>query len=786
MVVKIVNDARSNPHTMSSFSSVIKKPGAKVAPKVAPRRNIVRKVPQPSSTSNVTPTVVPEQPANTTEPETLQAPQEASVEHVEPHVPEHVEPQTHPAEHVEPQTHPVDGTVRPDDDGAGPQTDTPTESSSGPRPDGGAEPQNHIPTEPSSDVRPDDAAETQSNIPTEYSSTVRPDGGAEPQNDIPTEPLETVRTDEGAEPQNDSPAESSVDATQTLSTSETTAPEPTWAPTPNWPAQKDRPERNTRTPNPPPRPTTSSSGARTDPASPTRPSSSTSHSSASPETPRSKSKRKQPPRGSAQVIPAQPAVLTPPTTQPSRSPTQERPPSVSQRAQSTASQRSEAEEALDRINAQLQRVGDIAAAIARGTPAPDISLPDADDIAEHSIDRPPPRKRRKKDSAVSQAIQDQAAEVVANAMGHPEIGPHRRRNATPEDAEEYEIEEESTTMFDLCDEKHKYGKTSEIEKQMKANWQEILKRRKEDAAERLARNMAGRRGKNKMQIPEETGTNVGDVPDLVIQDGQIVVSSREIDRQAATSTIANAVLEDEVRDDTDIYKRINSSTVGPSRSQIAPGQQWDDLSTDLFYQGLKMFGTDFKMISNMIPGKNRRQVKLKYNAEERSNWAKVQRCLSQKQEVNLDAYATMTGLEFGSVSDVYKKMEDDEKQLREEDERRRREEGIISQQQDEDGDGEADVPLPSIEGQDGEAAAADADGQLDASGERQSTTAASRVGSTVTGRHTAQPQATKKKQQSKKSTTASKKGRQANAKSKGFEGVEERLGDATEISIPGA
>ncbi|KAK5098134.1 hypothetical protein LTR70_004379 [Exophiala xenobiotica] len=685
---------------MSSFSSVIKKPGAKVAPKVAPRRNIVRKVPQSQSNSNPTPPVASEQPVNAAEPETSQIPPEASVEVTGARVADDVEHQTQPVEHS---------------------------------------------------ARQDNVAQTQNNNPTEPS----------------------------ADP---------------------TAPDLTQAPIPNWPAQKRRPESNSVTPKPSeyvptttsqaPRPTSSASDGQAEQAGANRGSLSTSRSAASPETPRPRSKRKQPPRGSAKVILAQPAVLTPPTTQPSRSPTQERRPSeVSQRAPPTASQRSEAEEALDRINAQLQKVGDIAAGIVRSTPAPETSPPDAEGTPEQTADGPRPRKRRKKNNAGPQTIQDQAAEVVANAIGHSELAPHRRRNATPEDAEEHQIEEESTTMFDLCDEKHKYGKTSEIEKQMKANWQEILKRRKEDAAERLARSLVGRRGKNKMQIPEDTGNgSMGEVPNLVIQDGQIVVSSREIDRQAATTTVANAVLEDEVRDDTDIYKRINSSTVGPSRSQIAPGQQWDDLNTDLFYQGLKMFGTDFKMISNMIPGKNRRQVKLKYNAEERSNWAKVQRCLSQKQEVNLETYATMTGLEFGSVSDVYKTMEDDEKQLREEDERRRREEGIISQQQDEDGTGEADVPLPSIEGQDSEAAAAaaDADGQPVASGERQSTTAVSRVGSTTTGRHTAQPQATKKKQQSRKSTTTSKRGRQANAKNKGFEGVEERLGNATEVGIPGA
>ena len=668
---------------MSSFSSVIRKPGAKVAPKVAPRRNIVRKAAQPQSQPDVTPSVEPERAAPA------------------------AQSQAQPFEDIERRAH-------------------------------------------APEVRVEDSIQ-------QSTATV-----------------------------------------ETAPTPEPIAADVTRPPTPNWPHQKTRPERNSLTPRPRTasrsgqqiaeqitRPTTSNSDVQVQAADADRASSSTTQDAPSPKTPRSSSKRKQQPRGSARVILSQPALATPPTTQPSRSPTQERPASrASRRAQSTVSQRSEAEEALDRINSQLQRVGDIAAEIARSTPVPETSTPAAADDAEQNTARPRPRKRRKKNNGESQTVEDQAAEIVANAIGHSELAPNRRRKATPENAEEHEIEEGTTTMLDLCNEKHKYGKKSEIEKQMEANWPEILKRRKEDAAERLARNLEGRRKKDKMQLPEQNNGDMGHVPELVVQDGNIVVASREIDRAADTTLAANAVLEEDVREDTDIYKRVNSSTVGPSRSQIAPGQHWDDLSTEQFYQGLKMFGTDFKMISNMIPGKNRRQVKLKYNTEERLNWAKIQRCLAQKEEVNLETYASMTGLEFESVNDVYKQMEDDEKKLREEDEQRRREEGIISHP-DANGDGAADVPLPSIEGQDGDGPATDANGQPVA-GDRQSTAAASRLGSTTTGRRTVQPQAARKKQTNRKSTATTKKGRQANAKSKGFEGVEERLGDASEIGIPGA
>ena len=482
--------------------------------------------------------------------------------------------------------------------------------------------------------------------------------------------------------------------------------------------------------------------------------------------------------------PARTTLVTPPLTQTSPSPARERRESVpASRAGSVTSQRSEAEEALNRINSQFLKIGNIASAIIRSTPVQEETESQNEEEPEENGRS---RKRRKRNNAQPLSIEEQAAEVVANAMGAAKPGRRRCKQLTEEDREKYVIEAETTTLADLCKDTYRFGQTSEVEKQMAANWQEILSRRKEDAAERLAKSQEGRRKKDRLQLPDQPAGegDMGAVPELVIENGQLVVASRDIDRHADTTTAANAVTEADIREDTDIYKRINSSTVGPQRSTIPKGQRWDDLSTEMFYQGLKMFGTDFKMISNMIPGKNRRQVKLKFNIEEKTNLSKVQRHLGQKETVELTDYASMTGLEFGSVADVYRQMEEDERKLREEDETRRREEGIISQDNPS-GDANADVPVPSIETQDGEIIATD--GQVVAS-DRQSTAAASRLGSTTTGRDTAQPPGSnnKKKPSTRKAQSTNKRGKQAANKTKGFEGVEERLGDVTEVSIPGS
>lgn len=517
-------------------------------------------------------------------------------------------------------------------------------------------------------------------------------------------------------------------------------------------------------------------------------------------------KRKQPPRAGANIILSQPSVPAYPASTPDQNvaPTgsQERS-RVASRTPSISSQHSNAQlptprNEFDRISSQLQTIQDASAAInartlstnrnahrATATPMPTASGTEEELTGQTSTGRP--TKRRRTDCDRPRTATEQAADVIANVMGtnvtSAEPTKKRPRGATPENAEEHEITPEITKMGDLCKDR-KWGKKSETEKEMAANWDEILRRRKEDAEERLALAQSGSRRKRDKGQTLQNGAGPAASLTLRIEDGNIVAGDRTIDRHAQLDTIIEQTNEADIREDKDIYKRVLATTVG-CRNPIAPGQTWDDLSTELFYTGLKKFGTDFQMISATIPGKTRKQVKLKYNVEERKDWARVKRCLGMKEEVNLDEYAEAAKVAFATVADVYKQMEEDEKRLREEDEQRRRDEGIIPQNQDRDtgadGDGEADVALPSIEG--GAEAAAREVVEAALGVDRQSTT--SRVGSTTTARQTAQPSG-KRKQTAKKSASVSKKGRQVAGKNKGFEGVEERIGGIEEVAMPGA
>jgi len=88
-------------------------------------------------------------------------------------------------------------------------------------------------------------------------------------------------------------------------------------------------------------------------------------------------------------------------------------------------------------------------------------------------------------------------------------------------------------------------------------------------------------------------------------------------------------------DEDDLTHFVNRSTwVNQKRRDPAErnmsraNDRWTAEQTDAFYQGLRMIGTDFNLISQMVQGKNRRQVKAKYLREERLDPDRVRAAMS--------------------------------------------------------------------------------------------------------------------------------------------------------------
>jgi len=57
--------------------------------------------------------------------------------------------------------------------------------------------------------------------------------------------------------------------------------------------------------------------------------------------------------------------------------------------------------------------------------------------------------------------------------------------------------------------------------------------------------------------------------------------------------------------------------------------------TRKFYKALEVFGTDFSMIANLFPDRNRIQIKNKFRKEEKESVEVVDECLRKHKELRM-------------------------------------------------------------------------------------------------------------------------------------------------------
>ncbi len=378
----------------------------------------------------------------------------------------------------------------------------------------------------------------------------------------------------------------------------------------------------------------------------------------------------------------------------------------------------------------------------------------------HPAKRRSTRKRKQRLSA-----QEAAEEIINEATGG--VGEHegdargrkRKRKLGSEEAESHEIVPSEVLMADLIKDQG-LGKTSRREAEMqKIDWLEVKRKRRaaeEEALKEEQRQKEARKNGRPLPAP---GPHVAER--LVLVNGQMVIdeSSRVIDRNAETARDAEQV--EEAIDEDRLTKRVNQSTVGRKPGTIRTYSTWDDEQTEQFYQGMRMFGTDFMMISKMFPDTSRTVIKKKFNKEEKLNPERVFAALNSKEAVDLQAFSQMTDITYADPQDFYKELEEEKARLEAEDAKMRAEEAQHEldiqesiEQGDEGASGEGEHP----------------DGEQPAKRNRFAAEAQSIVDDAVT-----------RKKKSKKTPSAKKKG---SKKGKGLpaEGTEEIVGSIEDVA----
>ncbi|EEA18921.1 hypothetical protein TMatcc_010533 [Talaromyces marneffei ATCC 18224] len=246
----------------------------------------------------------------------------------------------------------------------------------------------------------------------------------------------------------------------------------------------------------------------------------------------------------------------------------------------------------------------------------------------------------------------------------------RKREPTPEESEHVEIAPTVVKMSELCKDL-RTGKKSRREMELR-NLEQQEAERKEKAREK-ARNPdtpVKTDVENGSAAPSGINTTPTKAsgPRMRIVNGEIVVdnASLQIDRHADA---AREFGEGEHVVESRLNRKINQATYG----KRTKAESWDEDLTDLFYRGLRMFGTDFSLISKMFPGRSRRQIKLKFNNEERKDPERIKRTLLGPSEaIDIQTYSELTNTVYEDVEVIQRELDEDKKRIEEQHEREKR------------------------------------------------------------------------------------------------------------------
>ncbi|KAL6231564.1 hypothetical protein BDW75DRAFT_42346 [Aspergillus navahoensis] len=238
----------------------------------------------------------------------------------------------------------------------------------------------------------------------------------------------------------------------------------------------------------------------------------------------------------------------------------------------------------------------------------------------------------------------------------------RKREPTPEGAELIEIAPAVVKMSDLCKDT-RTGKRSKRETELRAHELAETERKKAQQEGGQKDETAVKQALNESTPEAQTGNTPNKSsqagPVMRIVNGEIVLDtdSLQVDRHADAERNGDD-FEDVV--ENSLTRKINQATYG-KRSKT---ESWDEDMTELFYRGLRMFGTDFMVISKLFPGRSRRQIKLKFNNEERRDPQRIkQTLLGPRESIDINTYSEMTNTVYDDPRLIQQELDEEKKRI---------------------------------------------------------------------------------------------------------------------------
>jgi transcription factor TFIIIB component B'' len=299
----------------------------------------------------------------------------------------------------------------------------------------------------------------------------------------------------------------------------------------------------------------------------------------------------------------------------------------------------------------------------------------ADEIVAAAVRRKPKKRKRE---ATPDGNEVEGVEGEEGTREKKKKRGRQPREATPSDAEDQTIDPDVTYMDSLAARDVRWGRKSNLEMEMREiDWEAVkLRRREEDSrtivskAEQEAADRA--LAEQGAELAAQAGTGTQLRWNEATNSMEIVPESGTIDREGDADREIAAMV---VHEDRDITNRLTTRSFMKNNKRfpndfLLPGQgrRWNTDLTTLFYDGLRSFGTDFQMISQMFPGFTRRSIKTKFTREERDNPEGVKEALRCRSELNSggwNMFLKESSKTEASFADVAKKDSEERRRQRE-------------------------------------------------------------------------------------------------------------------------
>ncbi|KAI9887784.1 MAG: Transcription factor TFIIIB component B [Watsoniomyces obsoletus] len=242
----------------------------------------------------------------------------------------------------------------------------------------------------------------------------------------------------------------------------------------------------------------------------------------------------------------------------------------------------------------------------------------------------------------------------------------KRKGAESEVDEEFQIVPSEVTMADLCEDNGK-GKRSTREKRLAELAKQKAEQKRKEREARVTQGDAAAQQSTEGAAGGATGSNARDLDQLDLEprrrtraapglrwvNGKMIVDdqSLQVDRHADAALEAEELEEVE---ENDLTRRVTQHVWQKNKKKA----RWNEETTDRFYLGLRMFGTDFLTISKMFPGFTRHQIKLKFSREEKSAEDRIRESLMGPREpMDLSVLTCNAGVEYEDPREFQKQLD---------------------------------------------------------------------------------------------------------------------------------